>query len=143
MLKKYLIFAFIAAGLNFLVMSATKNVLDYFFLMKGIPLTLVWQKMIDLSAKLTGIGSGFFLKYFLDKKYVFDYQAETRKEAAKTVSLYALMSSFTTLFLFAFSELYEWCFRNEYALYVGWALGLAIGYTIKFFLDKKFVFKSN
>ena len=133
MLIRYIIFAFISSFVNFLAQKAT---------LWGISSFLENDKMELLIAQICGLGSGFVLKYFLDRAFVFnDKEIGSKAEETKKVSLYALMSVFTT---FIFMGV-QWCVffmaGKERASDVGLVIGLLIGYTVKYFLDKRFVFK--
>lgn len=135
MLIRYLIFAAIAIALNMLVFSAAKFILEQLF---NYPDFAV---IIKYTAKLMGIASGFMLKYILDKKYVFNDSKGTLQEEAQKVGIYGLLSIFTTLLLFVISEGVERIIDWKYEVYAGWLIGLIIGYLLKYFLDKRFVFK--
>jgi putative flippase GtrA len=88
-----------------------------------------------------GTLAGLILKYILDKKYIFFYATETKKEDGKKFLLYSLMGVFTTFIFWGVEIGFDYIFENEYAKYIGAIIGLSIGYVIKYFLDKKFVFK--
>lgn len=135
MLIRYLTFAAIAIALNMLVFSASKWVLEHIFTDE------TFFVYIKYFSKLVGIASGFVLKYVLDKKYVFDDSSENIKEEAKKIGIYGLFSVFTTLWLFVISESFERLVEMQYEVHIGWLLGLVTGYLIKYYLDKKFVFK--
>lgn len=84
--------------------------------------------------------SGLVLKYFLDKKYIFNHINKSKKDAVKNFSLYSFMGVFTTM-IFWGSETFFYYFVNiQYSHYIGGVLGLFIGYVVKYFLDKKYVF---
>jgi putative flippase GtrA len=46
----------------------------------------------------------------------------------------------TTLIFWMFEISFEYMFEFSSAKYYGATIGLSIGYTMKYFLDKKFVF---
>jgi len=50
------------------------------------------------------------------------------------------MGVFTTVIFWGFEIGFNYIFTNPQAKYVGAIVGLSIGYIIKYFLDKKFVF---
>ena len=59
---------------------------------------------------------------------------------AKKFIRYTIMGIFTT-FIFWGTEIgFDLYFEEENAKYAGAIVGLSIGYIIKYFLDKKFVF---
>lgn len=60
----------------------------------------------------------------------------------QTFLLYSSMGIVTTLIFWGFELGFYFLFLEwELAKYIGGLIGLFIGYTIKYFLDKRFVFK--
>ncbi len=53
------------------------------------------------------------------------------------------MGVFTTFIFWGFEIGFDVIFENQNAKYAGALLGLGIGYIVKYFLDKKFVFKDE
>jgi len=92
-------------------------------------------------AMFFGTLSGLILKYILDKKYIFYHETKTKKDDGKKFLLYSLMGVFTTFIFWGFEIGFDFIFRSEIAKYVGALIGLSIGYIVKYYLDKKFVFK--
>lgn len=92
-------------------------------------------------AMFIGTLAGLVLKYILDKRYIFGYEAKDKKDDGKKFFLYSLMGVFTTFIFWGFEIGFEYFFANEYAKYLGATIGLSIGYIVKYYLDKKFVFK--
>lgn len=92
-------------------------------------------------AMFFGTLSGLILKYVLDKKYIFYHKPKNKKDDGKKFLLYSLMGLFTTFIFWGFEIGFDFIFEDEKAKYIGAILGLSIGYVVKYFLDKKFVFK--
>lgn len=92
-------------------------------------------------AMFFGTLSGLILKYILDKKYIFYHKPKNKKDDGKKFLLYSLMGLFTTFIFWGFEIGFDFIFEDEKAKYIGAILGLSIGYVLKYFLDKKFVFK--
>ncbi len=92
-------------------------------------------------AMFIGTISGLVLKYILDKKYIFFHTTKSKKDESKKFLLYTLMSVFTTIIFWGFEIGFDFFFDNQNAKYIGAVIGLSIGYAVKYFLDKKFVFK--
>ncbi len=88
-----------------------------------------------------GTLAGLILKYILDKKYIFYHKPKNKKDDGKKFALYSLMGVFTTFIFWGFEIGFDFAFHSEIAKYIGAILGLSIGYVVKYFLDKKFVFK--
>jgi len=98
----------------------------------------------DLSlygAMLLGTAAGLGLKYVLDKRYIFHFRVENLRQDVRKFILYALMGIVTTGVFWATELLFDFLFQSGEAKYGGAALGLALGYTLKYFLDKRFVFR--
>lgn len=94
-------------------------------------------------ALFAGTATGLVAKYVLDKRWIFYYQTTGAKDDAQRFSLYTLMGMITTA-IFWGSELgFHYLLDEAYAKYLGGAIGLSIGYYIKYQLDKRFVFNNN
>ena len=124
---RYIIFAVISTMLNLLFQYIS------FLLYNGF-LSLYLAMFI-------GTLSGLIIKYILDKKYIFFHKTKTYKENGKKFLLYSLMGIFTTFIFWGFEIGFDYIFSYENAKYIGAIIGLSIGYIVKYFLDKKFVFK--
>ncbi len=92
-------------------------------------------------AMFVGTLAGLVLKYILDKKYIFFHETSGAKDNGKKFLLYSLMGVFTTFIFWGFEIGFDYVFDNANAKYLGALIGLAIGYVVKYNLDKKFVFK--
>ncbi len=93
------------------------------------------------AAMFTGTVAGLVLKYILDKKYIFFHTPKSKKDDGKKFFLYSLMGVFTTFIFWGFEIGFDYMFESQNAKYIGAVVGLGIGYVVKYFLDKKFVFK--
>ncbi|MDQ7042142.1 MAG: GtrA family protein [Sulfurimonas sp.] len=93
-------------------------------------------------AMFFGTLAGLVLKYILDKKYIFFHETKSAKDNGKKFLLYSLMGVFTTFIFWGFEIGFDYAFESENAKYLGAIIGLAIGYIVKYNLDKKFVFKN-
>lgn len=90
---------------------------------------------------LVGTGVGLVAKYALDKRYIFNHTTESLSDEARTFYLYALMGIATTGIFWSLEFLFDWAFDSLFMRYLGGILGLAIGYYVKYQLDKRFVFQ--
>lgn len=88
-----------------------------------------------------GTGVGLVLKYWLDKRYIFQYQISSIQHGSKTFYLYTVMGVITTVIFWGFEFVFDAIYQTKEMRYVGAIIGLAIGYYIKYQLDKKYVFK--
>ena len=92
------------------------------------------------AALIAGTGVGLVVKYLLDKRWIF---ADTSRGVAahgRRFSLYTLMGVATTAIFWGTQSAFFLVWQSEAALYLGGALGLAAGYTVKYRLDRRFVF---
>jgi putative flippase GtrA len=104
----------------------------------------VYSKIYGLyMAMAFGTLAGLVLKYILDREYIFYYRVENRMDDMRKFILYSLMGVLTTMIFWAFELGFNAMFKNASAKYIGATLGLAIGYTTKYHLDKRFVFKQK
>lgn len=101
----------------------------------------IYKGFLDLYvAMFFGTLAGLVLKYILDKKFIFYHKVKNKKDDGKKFILYSLMGVFTTFIFWGFEIGFYHLFENDNAKYIGAMIGLSIGYIVKYFLDKKFVF---
>jgi len=125
----YLLFALIATGVNLAVQY------PFFELFSG------WW--VIYVALLFGTLAGLVTKYWLDKRWIFVYTPKSKQDDLSRFGLYSLMGVFTTIIFWGTEMAFYHLVAFEGSQYIGGALGLAIGYVIKYELDKRFVFKSD
>jgi putative flippase GtrA len=123
----YCFFALIATGVNLLTQW------PFFVYFSG--------KWILYVAIAFGTLSGLITKYVLDKKWIFFYSATDKKDDLYRFSLYSLMGFFTTLIFWGTEISFYYFFDFRGSQYIGGALGLMVGYSIKYTLDKRYVFE--
>lgn len=87
-----------------------------------------------------GTGVGLVVKYILDKRWIFFDASRGLAAHGRRFSLYTLMGIATTVIFWGVQSAAFAIFGTRLMLYVGGALGLAIGYVVKYWLDKRFVF---
>lgn len=90
-----------------------------------------------------GTLAGFAVKYILDKKYIFYHTPKDKKDDAKKFILYSFMGVFTTIIFWGSEIAFYTLSQDPKAKYLGAVIGLSIGYVIKYFLDKKYLFIHN
>ncbi len=90
-----------------------------------------------------GTAVGLVVKYRLDKQYIFQYQTHSIQHGTKTFYLYSLMGVFTTAIFWGFEYSFDAIYQTKEMRYLGGVIGLAIGYYVKYQLDKRFVFVSS
>ena len=102
----------------------------------------IYQGEFDLwLAILVGTAVGLVVKYFLDKRYIFKYQTTSIEHGSKTFYLYTVMGVFTTIIFWGVEYTFDAIYQTAEMRYLGGVIGLAIGYIVKYQLDKRFVFK--
>ncbi len=89
---------------------------------------------------LVGTGVGLLVKYILDKRYIFKFKAQNLSHDTKTFAMYVFMGVFTTAIFWGFEYAFDAMFQTKELRYLGGTIGLAIGYLVKYRLDKRFVF---
>lgn len=89
-----------------------------------------------------GVGTftGLVVKYYLDKNYIFIHHSDSLKNDSKLFLLYSLAGVITTCIFWVTEIAFDAIFQASQAKYVGGAIGLTLGYWIKYRLDKRFVF---
>jgi putative flippase GtrA len=87
-----------------------------------------------------GTGGGLVVKFLLDKVWIFRYQHRDLSHGIKSFMLYTVMGLVTTAVFWGFEFGADAIFHTEAARFIGGAIGLAIGYVVKYRLDKKYVF---
>lgn len=134
---KYILFAVIATAVNLSSQFVTFTIIEkvaFLSILENISLVL---------GILVGTATGLLTKYILDKKYIFKFQASSVKHDTKTFMLYTYVGIFTTCIFWGTELLFDLLLKTDSARYIGAIVGLSIGYAIKYFLDKRFVFKSG
>jgi putative flippase GtrA len=120
----------------FALIATTVNLLTQW------PIFRIFQGKWVLFAALTaGTLSGLFTKYYLDKKWIFQYTPSSRQDDISRFGLYSLMGVFTTVIFWCTETGFYYLFEFSGAQYVGGALGVTMGYSTKYMLDKRFVFR--
>lgn len=91
-------------------------------------------------AMIIGTAFGLGAKYLLDKKFIFYYEDRKKNFDSSTFFYYVMTGVFTTLIFWGLEITFYILCSNPNAKYLGALIGLTIGYLIKYFLDKKYVF---
>lgn len=141
----YLVFAGISIVLNLLVQKTIYFILKYlkydfleiYFYSQKITISFIIQ---ILSATIIA----FIFKYVVDKLIIFkDKTAYFSKKHFKQIFFYGSFAVFTTLIFWGFEFCFKLVFSFSNAEIIGGLIGLLIGYSIKFLLDRKFVFNTQ
>jgi hypothetical protein len=125
----YAILAFIATCANIAAQDAALHVYSG-----------PWDVMLSV---VVGTGTGLVTKYVLDKKYIFGFRARDAAHDGRTFALYTLTGIVTTLVFWGFEFGFDHVFDSKAMRYLGAVIGLAIGYVMKYRLDRHFVFRAE
>lgn len=92
-------------------------------------------------ALIAGTGTGLVVKYLLDRRWIFRAPPGGIAVHARQFSLYTLTGVATTAIFWCTQTGFHVATGSEAMLYVGGALGLAVGYATKYWLDRRHVFE--
>ena len=136
----YIFFAVISTVLNLIIQFS----IEYLLLLSNIVFfQMIIYKNISLVIIIKMFAAtiaAFIFKFAIDKLVIFKDRSGNIAENIRQIHLYGFFAIFTTLIFWGTELSFKYFFPYRYAEYTGAVIGLAAGYTIKFFLDKKFVF---
>ena len=89
---------------------------------------------------LVGTAMGLPLRYFLEKRYIFDFTSKDLVHDGKLFVFYSAMGVITTLIFWGTEYAFHLVYDTDFMRYLGGIIGLSIGFYIKYQLDKKYVF---
>ncbi|WP_428929754.1 GtrA family protein [Marinibacterium sp. SX1] len=92
------------------------------------------------AAIFLGTLAGLVLKYVLDKRWIFDDRSTGMAENGRKFTLYTAMGIVTTAVFWGTETAFWLIWHTDMMREIGAVLGLAMGYAIKYRLDRKFVF---
>lgn len=93
------------------------------------------------AAIITGTGVGLVLKYVLDKRWIFADRETGVAAHSRKLGLYTAMGLITTAIFWGFETAAWLIWGTTLARETGAVTGLAIGYAVKYQLDRRFVFR--
>jgi putative flippase GtrA len=131
----------VAAYIMFCVIATVVNL--------GVQWVLIWislqqgldQRQSWLIAISGGTMAGLAIKYVLDKTYIFEDRSADLGAHARKFSLYTAMGLVTTAIFWCAEAVAFMMFPTSTGMLVGGGIGLAVGYVIKYHLDRRFVFE--
>lgn len=91
-------------------------------------------------AVLSGTAVGLVIKYILDKRWIFYDTSAGMKAHGHKFALYTAMGLITTVIFWGTETLFWWIWQSDMMRETGAVLGLAVGYVVKYKLDRRFVF---
>jgi len=92
---------------------------------------------------LVGTAAGLPIKYVLEKRHIFSFEADNLAHDGRMFALYSFMGVFTTALFWGVEYAFHTAFGTDAMRYLGGAIGLTLGYIIKYHLDKRYVFRTE
>ena len=83
---------------------------------------------------------GLVVKYVLDKRWIFGDTSTGVKAHSKKFGLYTAMGLITTAIFWSTETAFWLIWQTDMMRELGAVLGLAVGYVVKYNLDRRFVF---
>ena len=117
------------------VMSVLANLLAQEATVQALPAAHLMVSIV------VGTLVGFFMKYGVDKTWTFREAYTSPSGEAQRIVLSGLFSVATTLIFWTFELGFHAIWQTDFAKYVGAVIGLVIGYVLKFWLDRRHVFR--
>ncbi len=90
-----------------------------------------------------GTLAGLVVKYVLDKRWIFADDSTGIKAHGQKFTLYTIMGLVTTAIFWGTETAFWLIWKTDMMRELGAVLGLSVGYVVKYFLDRRFVFQPN
>lgn len=91
-------------------------------------------------AVFLGTLAGLVIKYILDKRWIFDDRSTGAAAHGRKFALYTAMGVITTAIFWLTETVFWLTWKTDVMRETGAVIGLAIGYAVKYQLDRAFVF---
>jgi peptidoglycan biosynthesis protein MviN/MurJ (putative lipid II flippase) len=127
-------------GLKYILFAILAMTVNIFF--QYLSFLLIDHKYELYIAILNGTILGMILKYYLDKNYIF-YYVKKKFNNKNIFLLYIFTSIFTTIIFWAIELWFSYYVNITYSEYLGALVGLTLGYSLKYILDKHLVFNNQ
>jgi putative flippase GtrA len=98
------------------------------------------QTLVFMAAVFLGTLVGLVIKYVLDKRWIFFDAGTGLKQHGQKFGLYTAMGLITTAIFWGAESAFWFIWHTEQMRELGAVLGLAVGYVVKYWLDRRFVF---
>jgi putative flippase GtrA len=125
---RYVVFA-IVAGLT--------NIGAQEIFVRAVPLAPI------MGSIFSGTVLGFFVKYLLEKRWVFLDEYCGHVAEARKIVLYGVLGVGTTALFWGIELSFWYSLQTAEAKYIGAAIGLALANWIKYHLSKRYVFRPS
>ncbi|MBN1801949.1 MAG: GtrA family protein [Candidatus Lokiarchaeota archaeon] len=145
----YLIFALLMIVLNYLIQKTNQiflypyicNNFGHLEFIHTLYCSIDPINMAELLGSIVAVGICYIIKFFLDKYVVFKKSGSNIKDTSQEFFKYFAFAILTTLLNIGIQFLMT-NFVNS-PLELSMIVALVIGYTVKFFLDRKYVFTKD
>ena len=127
-------------GLKYILFAILAMTVNIFF--QYLSFLLIDHKYELYIAILNGTILGMILKYYLDKNFIF-YYVKKEFNNKNIFLLYIFTSIFTTIIFWAIELWFSYYVNINYSEYIGALVGLTLGYSLKYLLDKQLVFNNQ
>ena len=127
-------------GLKYILFAILAMTVNIFF--QYLSFLLIDHKYELYIAILNGTILGMILKYYLDKNFIF-YYVKKEFNNKNIFLLYIFTSIFTTIIFWAIELWFSYYVNINYSEYLGALVGLTLGYSLKYLLDKQLVFNNQ
>jgi hypothetical protein len=124
----------------FAAIASATNLATQWLLMNGAAVPGFTKDATLVAAIGTGTGTGLILKYVLDKRFIFKDRSKGITAHAQRFWRYLLGGLLTTTIFWITELLFAFWDPTGNLIYLGGAIGLAIGYSIKYCIDQRYVF---
>ena len=112
----------------------------------GSQMLSIWIYKGPLSVEvsiLVGTAMGLPLRYFLEKRYIFNFTSKNLVHDGTLFVFYSAMGAITTLIFWGTEFAFHLIYDTDFMRYIGGIIGLSIGFYVKYQLDKKYVFVNS
>ena len=127
-------------GFKYILFAILATTVNIFF--QYLSFLLIDHKYELYIAILNGTILGMILKYYLDKNFIF-YYVKKEFNNKNIFLLYIFTSIFTTIIFWAIELWFSYYVNINYSEYIGALVGLTLGYSLKYLLDKQLVFNNQ
>jgi peptidoglycan biosynthesis protein MviN/MurJ (putative lipid II flippase) len=127
-------------GFKYILFAILATTVNIFF--QYLSFLLIDHKYELYIAILNGTILGMTLKYYLDKNFIF-YYVKKEFNNKNIFLLYIFTSIFTTIIFWAIELWFSYYVNINYSEYLGALVGLTLGYSLKYLLDKQLVFNNQ
>ena len=112
----------------------------------GSQLLSIWVYEGPFSVEISilfGTVMGLPIRYFLEKRYIFNFTSKNLVHDGKLFIFYSAMGVITTLIFWGTEYAFHLIYDTDFMRYLGGVIGLSIGFYVKYQLDKKYVFVNS